>query len=192
MPNSVWAAAGRSVYGFDLRASEGLLIREPSLTYHDVCPGGEDGDDEISALHVQPKDGSVVCCADDTGDIHLFEVTARGGQGEAESPRDSEPGSAAGETAEPERASRTVHLKRGAMLRGGHGSVCTAALFRRNFPTNIISGALDCSLAFWDLTKPKRLWHGSVEILDESAAWGRAGGGAERRASTRRWCTASP
>ena len=155
MPNSLFAACGRDVLAFDLRASEGLLLRTASLALADVCSPGEDGDDEISSLHVQPKGGGLIAAADDSGAVQLLELMSTAAQA----------GGAEGAS-----GGRVVSLERKGRLASGHQSVCVGAMFRPTTAHDLVSGALDGPLAGWYLSRPATpSWHHRVPSAAEAA-----------------------
>lgn len=160
MSNALWAAAGRDVFGFDLRgASEGgaMLVREATVSLRDVCAPGDDGDDEISSLHLQPRGGNLVAAADDAGAIHLLEIcserlaannTSNDGLVDG-----SDPSTTATTTAGSSSSPSRMRVDRFGCLTGGHNSVVTGAFFHPTMTRSVVSGALDASLAMWDLSK---------------------------------------
>mmetsp|Transcript_75173 Transcript_75173/g.147178 ORF Transcript_75173/g.147178 Transcript_75173/m.147178 type:complete len:524 (-) Transcript_75173:103-1674(-) len=166
LPNALWAAAGRDVFCFDLRKAEagGLLVREATASLRGVCAPGDDGDDEITSLDVQPRGGSLVTAADDSGAIHVLELCPpQSPLADSPSSSNSLVGSPSSSTAAealppPSSASLSspaVTIQRRGSLVGGHGSVVTGALFHPTMqaPGCVVSGALDASLALWDLAK---------------------------------------
>ena len=175
LSNGLWAASGRDVHGFDLRASEGLLVRASTVSFAGVCDGGEDGDDEVASLHVQHKGGGLVAAADDSGAIHVLELQSVAASA-PEAPLPSSTPLAAAAAAVP--AGRALVLRRGPIL-AGHQSVCTGALFRASTPRDLVSGSLDGTLACWNLARPQEAVWGpwAVPIVADGSS-GSSGSGA--------------
>jgi WD40 repeat protein len=129
-------------------AGNAVLIRKADVSANSVCDAGEEGDDELSSLHIQPKGGDFIAAADDAGDIHLLELCVE--RLASASLNATLSGDAPGAT---EAKSTPYEVKRVGVLRGGHSSVVTSAQFHPTMTRCLVSAALDASIAVWDHSK---------------------------------------
>lgn len=134
-------ASAHSVFAVDLRPTR-ILPKSPSEGPADVAPSPApivtsidipkvDDDDELNALAITRK--GMLAAASDSGRIALLEPSS---------------GPASKASPAPAPSSAGLQVKR--TLSNGHSSIVSCLAFRRQKPTELLSGGLDCKLVRWE------------------------------------------
>jgi WD40 repeat protein len=109
--NEVYAAADKTVYGFDIRTLS--TNNSPPEPLHEYSFNS----DEINQIAIHPKQGNILAACDDEGEIQLIHLEQR---------------------------------RQYKQLRQQHDNICTTIAFRPKVNSDLVSGALDSSVVFWD------------------------------------------